>query len=255
MSSSTGCRRCSSGAGTTSAPSSAAKRCRSGRATTSWFRAPNARPAATASPRSRTSPSCRGLRCAASARPAARTFRRATRWSKLLGGALAAAAIWRFGPTWEGLAACGLLWTLLALTFIDFDTQLLPDDITLPLLWAGLAVNLFGVFVPLRDAVIGAIAGYLALWTVYWLFKLIRGKEGMGYGDFKLLAALGAWLGWHMIIPDHTDVLRRRRIHRHHAGRLQGARPQHPAGVRAVPGHRRRHRTLLRPVSPDRFFP
>jgi leader peptidase (prepilin peptidase) / N-methyltransferase len=120
---------------------------------------------------------------------------------EILGGALAAAAIWRFGPTWEGLAACGLLWTLLALTFIDFDTQLLPDDITLPLLWAGLAVNLVGVFVPLRDAVIGAIAGYLVLWVVYWLFKLIRGKEGMGYGDFKLLAALGAWLGWHMIIP------------------------------------------------------
>ncbi|HEY5308434.1 MAG TPA: A24 family peptidase, partial [Casimicrobiaceae bacterium] len=120
---------------------------------------------------------------------------------EILGGALAVAAILRFGPTWTGLAACGFLWTLLALTFIDFDTQLLPDDITLPLLWAGLAVNLFGVFVPLRDAVIGAIAGYLALWAVYWLFKLIRGKEGMGYGDFKLLAALGAWLGWHMIIP------------------------------------------------------
>jgi leader peptidase (prepilin peptidase)/N-methyltransferase len=120
---------------------------------------------------------------------------------EILGAALAAAAIWRFGPTWQGVAACGFLWTLLALTFIDFDTQLLPDDITLPLLWAGLGVNLFGLFVPLRDAVIGAIAGYLALWTVYWLFKLIRGKEGMGYGDFKLLAALGAWLGWHMIIP------------------------------------------------------
>ncbi len=118
---------------------------------------------------------------------------------EILGGALAACAVWRFGPTWEALAACGFLWTLLALTFIDFDTQLLPDDITLPLLWAGLGVNLFGVFVPLRDAVIGAMAGYLALWTVYWLFKLIRGKEGMGYGDFKLLAALGAWLGWQLL--------------------------------------------------------
>ena len=118
---------------------------------------------------------------------------------EILGGALAAAAIWRFGPTWQGLAACGFLWALLALTFIDFDTQLLPDDITLPLLWAGLGVNLVGVFVPLRDAVIGAIAGYLALWAVYWLFKLIRGKEGMGYGDFKLLAALGAWLGWQVL--------------------------------------------------------
>jgi len=118
---------------------------------------------------------------------------------EILGGVLAAFAIWKFGPTWQGLAACAFLWTLLALTFIDFDTQLLPDDITLPLLWAGLAVNLFGTFVPLREAVIGAIAGYLALWTVYWLFKLIRGKEGMGYGDFKLLAALGAWLGWQML--------------------------------------------------------
>jgi leader peptidase (prepilin peptidase)/N-methyltransferase len=91
------------------------------------------------------------------------------------------------------------LWALVALTFIDFDTQLLPDGITLPLLWAGLAVNLFELFVPLRTAVIGAIAGYLSLWVVYWLFKLIRGKEGMVYGDFKLLAALGAWMGWQML--------------------------------------------------------
>ena len=167
---------------------------------------------------------------------------------EILGGALAACAIWRFGPTWEALAACGFLWTLLALTFIDFDTQLLPDDITLPLLWAGLAVNLFGVFVPLRDAVIGAIAGYLALWTVYWLFKLIRGKEGMGYGDFKLLAALGAWLGWQMLSADRPDVVGRRRGHRHHAGRLQGARPQHSAGVRPVSGNCRRDRAVLRPT-------
>ena len=85
------------------------------------------------------------------------------------------------------------------MTFIDFDTQLLPDDLTLPLLWGGLLANLYGFFVPLRDAVIGAIAGYLTLWTIYWLFKIIRGKEGMGYGDFKLLAALGAWLGWKML--------------------------------------------------------
>ncbi len=115
---------------------------------------------------------------------------------ELLGAALAMVAVWHFGPTPQGLAACGFLWALLALTFIDADTQLLPDDLTLPLLWAGLLVNLFGLFVPLAEAVVGAIAGYLALWTVYWLFKLIRGKEGMGYGDFKLLAALGAWLGW-----------------------------------------------------------
>jgi leader peptidase (prepilin peptidase)/N-methyltransferase len=91
------------------------------------------------------------------------------------------------------------LWTLLALTFIDFDTMYLPDSLTLPLLWAGLAANLWGLFVPLPEAVIGAIAGYLSLWAVYWLFKLIRGKEGMGYGDFKLLAALGAWLGWKLL--------------------------------------------------------
>jgi len=118
---------------------------------------------------------------------------------ELLGSVLAACAVWRFGPGWAGFSACALLWALLALTFIDFDTQLLPDDITLPLLWGGLAVNLVGTFVPLQDAVIGAMAGYLALWAVYWLFKLIRGKEGMGYGDFKLLAALGAWQGWQML--------------------------------------------------------
>lgn len=115
---------------------------------------------------------------------------------ELLGGILAAAAIWRFGATWHGFGACVLLWTLVALTFIDFDTQYLPDNLTLPLLWAGLVANLFGVFVPLADAVIGAIAGYLVLWVVYWIFRLVRNKEGMGHGDFKLLAALGAWLGW-----------------------------------------------------------
>jgi len=118
---------------------------------------------------------------------------------ELLGAALAVAAVWRFGPTWQAAAACVFLWTLVALTFIDFDSQLLPDGLTLPLLWAGLLANMFDLFVPLRTAVIGAVAGYLSLWVVYWLFKLIRGKEGMGYGDFKLLAALGAWLGWQML--------------------------------------------------------
>jgi leader peptidase (prepilin peptidase)/N-methyltransferase len=118
---------------------------------------------------------------------------------ELCGGLLAMAAYLRYGATIDGLAAAGFLWALLALTCIDFDTQLLPDDITLPLLWAGLALNLSGRFAPLPDAVIGAIAGYLSLWTIYWLFKLIRGKEGMGHGDFKLLAALGAWLGWQML--------------------------------------------------------
>jgi len=93
------------------------------------------------------------------------------------------------------------VWTLIALTFIDADTTFLPDDLTLPLLWAGLLVNAFGVFTPLRDAVLGAAVGYMALWTLYWLFKLATGKEGMGYGDFKLLAALGAWLGVKMLLP------------------------------------------------------
>ncbi len=118
---------------------------------------------------------------------------------ELIGGLVTLAAYLRYGATVDGLAAAAFLWALLALTFIDFDTQLLPDDITLPLLWAGLALNLSGRFAPLPDAVIGAIAGYLSLWTIYWLFKLIRGKEGMGHGDFKLLAALGAWLGWQML--------------------------------------------------------
>ena len=118
---------------------------------------------------------------------------------EILGGLLAVAAIAAFGLTPKGVAACVLLWTLLTLTMIDADTQLLPDDLTLPLVWAGLIVNLWGLFVPLASAVIGAVAGYLTLWLVYWAFKLIRGKEGMGYGDFKLLAALGAWLGWTML--------------------------------------------------------
>jgi len=118
---------------------------------------------------------------------------------ELAGGLLAAYAVWRFGLTWKGMAACVFLWMLTALTVIDFDTQLLPDDLTLPLLWAGLVANLFELFVPLQTAVIGAAAGYLSLWLVYWIFRLVRGKEGMGYGDFKLLAALGAWLGWSML--------------------------------------------------------
>lgn len=111
-------------------------------------------------------------------------------------GVLSAAVAWHFGLTWQCAAALGLTWALLTLAIIDFDTQLLPDDITLPLLWAGLLLSLGNVFVPLQDAVIGAAAGYLVLWCVYWLFKLVTGREGMGYGDFKLLAALGAWFGW-----------------------------------------------------------
>jgi leader peptidase (prepilin peptidase)/N-methyltransferase len=121
---------------------------------------------------------------------------------EVLAGALSVCAVLRFGATPAALAACVLVWTLIALTFIDFDTQLLPDNLTLPLLWAGLLANVLGAVpsVSLRDAVIGAVAGYLVLWTLYWLFKLIRGKEGMGYGDFKLLAAMGAWLGWQMLL-------------------------------------------------------
>jgi len=114
-------------------------------------------------------------------------------------GLLSAAVAWQFGPTWLTLGALLLVWALLALSFIDLDTQLLPDAITLPLLWFGLAFNLVGGFVDLGSAVVGAMAGYLALWSVFWLFKLATGKEGMGYGDFKLLAALGAWLGWQQL--------------------------------------------------------
>jgi leader peptidase (prepilin peptidase)/N-methyltransferase len=114
-------------------------------------------------------------------------------------GILSALAAWHFGFGLAGLAAIVFVWALIALTFIDFDTQLLPDDITLPLLWLGLLLNLNGAFTSLANAVIGTVAGYLVLWLVYWAFKLTTGKEGMGYGDFKLLAAIGAWLGWTML--------------------------------------------------------
>jgi leader peptidase (prepilin peptidase)/N-methyltransferase len=118
---------------------------------------------------------------------------------ELLTGLLSAFLVWRFGAGMAGVAALVFGYLLIAMTFIDADTKLLPDDLTLLLLWCGLLVNLNGTFVPLKDAVIGAAAGYLVLWLVYWLFKLVTGKEGMGYGDFKLLAALGAWLGWKML--------------------------------------------------------
>ncbi|MGE3161513.1 MAG: A24 family peptidase [Burkholderiales bacterium] len=115
---------------------------------------------------------------------------------EIAAGLIGAYAAWRYGFTLKALGAMGFGWALLALAVIDLDTQLLPDDITLPLVWAGLLLNLHGTFVPLGTAVIGAVAGYLALWLVYWAFKLATGKEGMGRGDFKLLAAIGAWLGW-----------------------------------------------------------
>jgi leader peptidase (prepilin peptidase)/N-methyltransferase len=115
---------------------------------------------------------------------------------ELAAGLIGAYAAWRYGATLAALGAAAFGWALLALAVIDLDTQLLPDDITLPLLWAGLLINFGAVFAPLRTAVIGAVAGYLSLWLVYWAFKLATGKEGMGHGDFKLLAAIGAWLGW-----------------------------------------------------------
>ena len=116
-----------------------------------------------------------------------------------LTGAMSAVCAWQFGATSALLGALAITWLLIAATFIDWDTQLLSDDITLPLLWLGLlfAVGGWGFAgVSLASAVIGAMAGYLSLWLVFWAFKLVTGKEGMGYGDFKLLAALGAWLGW-----------------------------------------------------------
>ena len=118
---------------------------------------------------------------------------------ELVTGLLTMALAWYF-PLDPALAGAILFtWALISLTMIDVDHQLLPDDITLPLMWLGLAFNVVGTYVSLQDAVIGAMAGYLSLWSVYWAFKLFTGKEGMGYGDFKLLAALGAWLGWQAI--------------------------------------------------------
>lgn len=118
---------------------------------------------------------------------------------ELLTGVLSAAVAWNWGVSPQTLGALLLVWSLVALAFIDLDTTLLPDDLTLPLIWLGLLFNLGGHFASLPDAVIGAVAGYLVLWSVYWGFKLLTGKDGMGFGDFKLLAALGAWLGWQML--------------------------------------------------------
>jgi leader peptidase (prepilin peptidase)/N-methyltransferase len=118
---------------------------------------------------------------------------------ELLAGALAGFSVWHFGATQAGIGALLFVFAMIALTFIDLDTFYLPDDITLPLLWLGLLFNLGNTYVDLPSAVIGAVGGYLVLWSVFWLFKLITGKEGMGYGDFKLLAAIGAWLGWQML--------------------------------------------------------
>jgi leader peptidase (prepilin peptidase)/N-methyltransferase len=118
-----------------------------------------------------------------------------------LTGLLFAAVAWRFGPQPVALMWCAVVAVLLALTLIDWDTTVLPDALTLPLLWAALVVAALGWSLPLPQAIWGAVVGYLSLWSVYWLFKLTTGKEGMGYGDFKLLAALGAWLSWQAILP------------------------------------------------------
>lgn len=118
---------------------------------------------------------------------------------ELATGLLSAFVAYKLGFTWQTAAFLVFTWSLICLTMIDFDTQLLPDQITLPLLWLGLLLNINGMFVPLESAVVGAAAGYLSLWSIYWVFKLITGKEGMGFGDFKLLAAMGAWMGWKLL--------------------------------------------------------
>jgi len=119
---------------------------------------------------------------------------------ELVTALLSGFAAWTFGFGWETAAALAFTWALICLTMIDFDHKLLPDQITLPLMWLGLLLNMQGMFASLEDAVIGAVAGYMCLWSLYWAFKLLTGKEGMGYGDFKLLAALGAWMGWQYLL-------------------------------------------------------
>ena len=118
---------------------------------------------------------------------------------ELAAAAIAVFTVWQLGLSWPTMAVVVFGWLLLVMSVIDIDHQLLPDNLTLPLLWLGLAYNSLSGAVALPDAVWGVIAGYLSLWSIYWLFKLLTGKEGMGYGDFKLLAALGAWLGWQML--------------------------------------------------------
>ena len=118
---------------------------------------------------------------------------------ELLNAVLYGFVAWRFGMNLAMIGSLVFVSVAICLTFIDADTQLLPDSITLPLIWLGLLLNLAGAFTDLNSAVLGAVAGYLSLWLVYWAFKLATGKEGMGYGDFKLLAAIGAWLGWQML--------------------------------------------------------
>ena len=125
---------------------------------------------------------------------------------ELLTAVLSGVVAWRFGFGWEAAAAIGMTWALVAISVIDIDHQIIPDSISLPLIWAGLTLSLLHpmagaqyLFVDPKTAIVGALGGYLSLWSIYHLFRLITGKEGMGYGDFKLLAALGAWLGWEML--------------------------------------------------------
>jgi leader peptidase (prepilin peptidase)/N-methyltransferase len=118
---------------------------------------------------------------------------------EMLTGVLSGLVAWHYGFSWQTFAALIFVWAMIALAFVDLDTFFLPDDITLPLTWAGLLVNISATFVDLQSAVIGAAAGYLSLWAVFWAYKLATGKDGMGYGDFKLLAAIGAWLGWKLL--------------------------------------------------------
>jgi leader peptidase (prepilin peptidase) / N-methyltransferase len=120
---------------------------------------------------------------------------------ELLSGVLSAVIVWKFGPSWAALAGLALTWTLIALSGIDFRTQLLPDQLTFPLLWLGLLLSLLPMFVTAPASILAAAIGYLSLWSVYWVFKLLTGKEGMGHGDFKLLAALGAWMGPVALLP------------------------------------------------------
>jgi leader peptidase (prepilin peptidase)/N-methyltransferase len=120
---------------------------------------------------------------------------------ELLTGIASALVVWKWGFSWQALGGLGFTWTLIAASGIDVRTQLLPDQLTLPLLWAGLLLSLFPLFTNSADSILGAAAGYLSLWSVYWLFKLMTGKDGMGYGDFKLLAALGAWMGPATLLP------------------------------------------------------
>ena len=120
---------------------------------------------------------------------------------ELLSGVLSAVIVWKFGPSWAALAGLALTWALIALSGIDFRTQLLPDQLTFPLLWLGLLLSLLPIFVTAPASILAAAIGYLSLWSVYWAFKLLTGKEGMGHGDFKLLAALGAWMGPVALLP------------------------------------------------------